>query len=151
MRLASLQVEVNARKSERIGSSTAPIDILQPDGARCDSFFDGQVSVLLKPGIQVHAAFERTETVIREDKQSRLRVDKSQRRSEQLIHPAVQIFDNAYVLSVPARALRFQEAIEHVLHAITGVEDTREDAPVHSFQSTEEHALAFCVEIVRLL
>ena len=80
----------------------------------------------MQPRVQIHAAPERAETVIREHEDRSVRVRIFQRFADQSIHVAIHALDGAGVLRYRMR--RVEIAIEHMLDTVGRIENARHHA-----------------------
>src|ERR1019366_2856294 len=128
---AAAQVEVETAKSEAIGAGAGPIDLVAAEG---------QVAVLVQPGVKIHRAAEAAEAVIGEDEQHGVVIDLPHGFAYESIHALVEVGDGALPLRI---ASSFEMAIEHVLHPVAGVEDAGHYTVPGVGERVIEHGFAF--------
>jgi hypothetical protein len=118
------------------------------------AFLQREVSVLMQPGVQIHAARKRLESMIGNHHQQRVIIDLFHHASDEAIHALVQILNHLGMLAVrhitSRRMVFFQVAPEHVLDAVGGIENTGAKSLFRFIQRIEEHPLAIFVIAVRL-
>ena len=56
--LAAFDVHIETVQAHGVGAGARPIDVFEPVSAFGFAVFQGQVAVLMQPGVQVHAAVE---------------------------------------------------------------------------------------------
>ena len=153
--LAALQVEEHAGQAERVRPRARPIHALQPLLAAVGILPEDEVAVVEQPAVQVHAAPERGEAVVRENDQQIVVAQLLHHPTDQGVVVPVVVFDRPAVpAGLPPRSGRvavLHVAPEHVLDAVGGVEDAGQTPPPQALQSGEEHLLPLTVDVVRLL
>src|SRR5439155_2531061 len=128
--------------------------VLEPVAALTLAGIQREIPILMQPRVQVDAAGKRLEAVIGDREQQGLVVDLVHDSANKVVHAAIEIFDHTWPLVAGnlsrRRMVIFQIAPEHVLYAISRVENTDTEALRSFVQSIEEHALAILMVGVTL-
>ena len=124
--LASFDIQIEPVEAHGVGAGARPVDVFEPVAAFGLAVFQREIAVLMQPGIQVHAARKRLESVIGDHHQQRVVVDLFHHAADELVHALVEILNHLAALRLRHIARRrmifFQIAPEHVLHAVGGIE-----------------------------
>ena len=155
--LAPAPVHEHAGQAERERLRAAPVDAVEILAARARVLvLEEEVAVVAQPAVHVHAAAEVGEAVVADDHERGVGiVDEvphlAEQRVDALVHLADRVLPHLGVLARVRGMARVEVAVEHVLHAVGGVEHGRDQALLRLRDRVEEHALALFVEAHRLI
>ena len=106
----------------------------------------------MQPGVEVDAAPERAEAMVRDDHQQVAIADLLHDPPQHAVVVDIELLDGVLVLGIGgvarSRVVVLEVAPEHVLDAIGRVEDTNQRALAQLVEGGEEHLLALAVDVV---